>query len=156
MLGGVAAGFGDYFDVDPVLVRLGFVLLTFATGIGILFYIICWVNHARRHSIRLWTEISCEKMSEEVKEAAERVASEARGVGEEARVAAERVASEVREVGESGRVHLIGGAILVAFGLMLLADRILLDVRLALLAALRQRVAPDPRGDRRRPRHALP
>ena len=44
MLGGVAAGFGDYFDVDPVLVRLGFVLLTFATaGIGILFYIICWV-----------------------------------------------------------------------------------------------------------------
>ena len=124
MLGGVAAGFGDYFDVDPVLVRLGFVLLTFATGIGILFYIICWVIMPDDEASVPRQRSPGEKMSEDVKEAAERVASEARGVGEEARVAAERVASEVREVGESGRVHLIGGAILVAFGLMLLADRI--------------------------------
>ena len=106
MLGGVAAGFGDYFDVDPVLVRLGFVLLTFATGIGILFYIICWVIMPDDTASASGQRSPGEKMSEEVKEAAE------------------RVASEVREVGESGRVHLIGGAILVAFGLMLLADRI--------------------------------
>ncbi len=38
---GVGAGFADYFNVDPVLVRLGFVLLAFANGIGLLFYIIC-------------------------------------------------------------------------------------------------------------------
>ena len=43
VLGGVAAGLGDYFDVDPVLMRLGFVLLTFASAIGLLFYVICWV-----------------------------------------------------------------------------------------------------------------
>ena len=42
-IGGVCAGFADYFSVDPVLVRLGFVLLAFANGIGVLFYIICWV-----------------------------------------------------------------------------------------------------------------
>ena len=106
MLGGVAAGFGDYFDVDPVLVRLGFVLLTFATGIGILFYVICWVIMPDDEASVPRQKSPGEKMSEDVKKAAE------------------RVASEVREVGESGRVHLIGGAILVAFGLMLLADRI--------------------------------
>ncbi len=117
ILGGVAAGFGDYFDVDPVLVRLGFVLLTFATGIGILFYIICWVIMPDDEAPAPARKPPGEKMSEEVGEAADRVASEVRE-------AADRVAGEVREVGESGRVHLIGGAILVAFGLMLLADRI--------------------------------
>jgi phage shock protein C len=43
VLGGVAAGFGDYLQVDPVLVRIGFVLLTFAHAIGLLLYAVCWV-----------------------------------------------------------------------------------------------------------------
>jgi phage shock protein C len=42
VLGGVAAGFGRYLDVDPVLARLGFVLLAFVNGLGILFYLVCW------------------------------------------------------------------------------------------------------------------
>ncbi len=43
VFGGVAAGFGEYLDVDPVLVRLGFVLLAFVHGLGVLFYVACWV-----------------------------------------------------------------------------------------------------------------
>lgn len=43
VLGGVAAGFGDYLQVDPVLVRIGFALLAFAHGLGLLLYAICWV-----------------------------------------------------------------------------------------------------------------
>ena len=43
VIAGVAAGFADYFDVDPVLVRLIFVLLTFLHGAGALFYLVCWV-----------------------------------------------------------------------------------------------------------------
>jgi phage shock protein C len=42
MLGGVAGGLGDYFGVDPVLVRLAWVALAFA-GIGILAYIVAWI-----------------------------------------------------------------------------------------------------------------
>jgi len=42
VLGGVAAGFGRYLDVDPVLARLAFVLLAFVNGLGILFYLACW------------------------------------------------------------------------------------------------------------------
>ena len=38
---GVAGGVAEYFDIDPVLVRLGWVLLTIATGgIGLLVYIV--------------------------------------------------------------------------------------------------------------------
>lgn len=43
VLGGVASGFGRYLDVDPVLVRIAFVILAFANGLGILLYLICWV-----------------------------------------------------------------------------------------------------------------
>ena len=43
MVGGVAAGFADHFDVDTVWIRLGFVLLTFGSGFGILAYVACWI-----------------------------------------------------------------------------------------------------------------
>ncbi len=40
MIFGVAAGLADYLNVDPVLVRLIFVIMTLAGGPGILLYII--------------------------------------------------------------------------------------------------------------------
>ena len=42
-IAGVAAGFGHYLGVDPTIVRLAFVLLAFAGGIGILLYLVCWL-----------------------------------------------------------------------------------------------------------------
>ena len=43
MLGGVAGGLAEYFDVDPTIVRLIFVLTVLAGGAGFLAYIIMWV-----------------------------------------------------------------------------------------------------------------
>ncbi|NLD57009.1 MAG: PspC domain-containing protein [Methanomicrobiales archaeon] len=44
MLGGVCGGIGRALDVDPVIIRLVWVLLTlFSLGTGILFYIIAWI-----------------------------------------------------------------------------------------------------------------
>ncbi|MFN0072770.1 MAG: PspC domain-containing protein [Chloroflexota bacterium] len=40
MVAGVAAGLADYFDVDPTLVRLVFVIAALINGIGIFVYII--------------------------------------------------------------------------------------------------------------------
>ncbi|MCL5411874.1 MAG: PspC domain-containing protein [Patescibacteria group bacterium] len=41
IIAGVAGGLGEYFEVDPTLVRIVFVLLTLISGgLGILFYII--------------------------------------------------------------------------------------------------------------------
>lgn len=42
ILGGVASGLADLLGVDPVLVRVGFVLLAFAGGTGILAYLALW------------------------------------------------------------------------------------------------------------------
>jgi phage shock protein PspC (stress-responsive transcriptional regulator) len=43
MIGGVAAGLGDYFDIDPTIVRLVFVLSIFVGGAGFIAYIIMWI-----------------------------------------------------------------------------------------------------------------
>ena len=43
VIAGVAGGLGEYFNVDPVIVRLLFVLLGFAGGNGLLVYVIAWI-----------------------------------------------------------------------------------------------------------------
>ncbi len=43
ILGGVCGGLGEYFNLDPVLIRVIFVILAFIHGIGILLYIIMLV-----------------------------------------------------------------------------------------------------------------
>jgi len=40
MITGVCGGIAEYLNVDPTLIRLGFVLLTFASGTGILLYLV--------------------------------------------------------------------------------------------------------------------
>jgi phage shock protein C len=43
VFGGVAGGLGEYFDIDPVFVRVIFVVATLAGAAGILAYIILWI-----------------------------------------------------------------------------------------------------------------
>ena len=43
ILGGVCGGLGEYFEIDPVLVRSFFVIATFGWGVSILAYIVLWI-----------------------------------------------------------------------------------------------------------------
>jgi len=43
MLGGVALGLADYFDVDPTIVRIGFVALAFVGGLAVPLYLAGWL-----------------------------------------------------------------------------------------------------------------
>ncbi|NIO45128.1 MAG: PspC domain-containing protein [Candidatus Aenigmarchaeota archaeon] len=43
ILGGVCGGIGEYLDVDPVIIRLLWIIGSFAWGFGILAYIIAWI-----------------------------------------------------------------------------------------------------------------
>ncbi len=58
VLGGVCGGLGAYFNIDPVVLRIIFVVLFFINGIGFLAYIILWiavpkaVNTAQRLEMR--------------------------------------------------------------------------------------------------------
>jgi phage shock protein C len=42
-IAGVCAGFGAYFDMDPTLIRLLWIVLVLAGGAGILLYLIAWI-----------------------------------------------------------------------------------------------------------------
>ena len=43
MLGGVCGGIAEYFNIDPTLIRLAFVLFFLADGAGILAYVVGWI-----------------------------------------------------------------------------------------------------------------
>ena len=42
-IGGVCAGLADYFDLDPTIVRVVWLLAIFFAGTGFLIYIILWI-----------------------------------------------------------------------------------------------------------------
>lgn len=43
LVAGVCGGLGNYFNVDPVLVRLTFILAMLLFGFGLLPYLLLWV-----------------------------------------------------------------------------------------------------------------
>ena len=43
MIAGVCAGIGKYFNLDPTIVRVLYVLMVFFAGFGILLYLILWL-----------------------------------------------------------------------------------------------------------------
>ena len=42
-IAGVCGGLGEFFDLDPVLFRVAFVVLAFVGGLGILLYLVLWL-----------------------------------------------------------------------------------------------------------------
>jgi phage shock protein C len=47
-LAGVCGGIAEYLGIDATLIRLGWILLTFLGGSGILAYLIAWVVMPKR------------------------------------------------------------------------------------------------------------
>jgi len=43
VLGGVCGGIGQYFKIDPLIIRIIFLVVVFGFGIGLLIYIILWI-----------------------------------------------------------------------------------------------------------------
>jgi len=43
IVGGVCGGIGEYFEVDPVLIRLGWVIGSLIYGVGVLAYLVAWI-----------------------------------------------------------------------------------------------------------------
>lgn len=43
MIAGVCAGIGKYFNLDPTIIRVLYVLMVFFAGFGILLYLILWL-----------------------------------------------------------------------------------------------------------------
>lgn len=109
VLGGVAAGFGRYLDVDPVLARLAFVLLAFVHGLGILFYLACWLLMPRSDAVAV-------------------AAPASPGAGaafETLREAGSQLAAGVRQgVPDPAAAQLAIGSVLIVGGALLLAHNL--------------------------------
>jgi len=103
VLGGVAAGFGLYLDVDPVLVRLAFVVLSFANGLGVLLYLVGWVVMPKEGAAESTASTGVEGALAGAREAAQEAA---RAIG--------------RATDDGGGARLVIGYGLVALGLVLL------------------------------------
>lgn len=43
VFGGIAGGLSQYFNIDPIIIRVIFVVVTIMHGIGLLLYIILWI-----------------------------------------------------------------------------------------------------------------
>ena len=76
-MGGVCGGLGRYLAIDPVFVRLFFVILALTDGIGFLLYIVLWVVLPEAESAELEFEGT-------VSSGAHEIAGKAREMGQEA------------------------------------------------------------------------
>ena len=108
VLGGVAAGIGDYIDMDPVLIRLLFILLCMAGGSGLIIYIVAWLVMPRDDQ---------ENATDGMPPPADQFANEVREAGE-------RVVGNIRRsTGDAGRGRVMGGLILMALGFLFLMNQ---------------------------------
>jgi len=41
-LAGVCGGFAEYFDIDPTIVRIIWLVAVLCAGVGLIAYLICW------------------------------------------------------------------------------------------------------------------
>lgn len=48
LIAGVASGLGEYFDIDPVLIRALFVAGVFLSGVSVIVYLVLWIIMPQR------------------------------------------------------------------------------------------------------------
>ncbi len=107
MIGGVCSGLGNYFGIDPTLVRLFFVLLALAEGTGLLLYFILWIVVPREDRVEGTT------LEANVRAGADEIAERARQLGDDLQ----------KGVSISNQqVSTILGATLIILGVVFLLD----------------------------------
>lgn len=74
MVAGVCGGIAKYFDFDPTLVRLLFVLFVLWGGGGVLAYIICWIIIPTESSVKKTPDEVIKENQEEIKETVSKTA----------------------------------------------------------------------------------
>lgn len=104
ILGGVAGGLGEYFQIDPTLVRIIFILLAlFAGGFGILLYLILWFILPSENDTTTHPHTTMKNNMQDF------------------RTSVQSMGQRLREENRSGS-HLWLGGILVIIGLLVLSN----------------------------------
>lgn len=104
-IGGVCGGIGAYLNVDPLWLRLLFLLLFFGFGTGILLYIILWIvlpeakTTAEKLEMR-GEDINIDNIERSIREEAENLKQRATKFGKKARVEAEGTGERIKNMAE--------------------------------------------------------
>jgi phage shock protein C len=114
-IGGVASGLADYFDIDPLLVRLIFVILALAGGGGVLIYIILWIFTPERPFEMNHTQNNPTMENQQT------------FYGDQKPPETEQQPKTDRPVPKN-RGNLIGGLVLITLGILFLADELIPNI----------------------------
>lgn len=79
VIAGVAGGLGEYFNMDPTIVRVLFVILTIFGGSGIIIYIVLWLVMPTESSNSALTSESVKSNIEDIKFTTQTFAHKIRG-----------------------------------------------------------------------------
>jgi len=112
MIFGVAGGLAEYFDIDPVLIRVVFALLVFSTGVGLIAYIVLAIVMPSQTS-------GAADQGDVVRENVEQMRGDVSRAGERLGVA---FRDEGRPAARSGGRYLAGVVLIVVGGLLLAAN----------------------------------
>jgi phage shock protein PspC (stress-responsive transcriptional regulator) len=114
VFGGVAGGIAEYFDVDPIIIRMLFVVIAFAGGGGALVYAILWIAIPQRPIIPPVYNMGSGETS---------TPPPPPGTESSQAYTAEPMPPFGMKPERSERGGLIGGLVLITLGSIFLADR---------------------------------
>jgi phage shock protein C len=106
ILFGVCGGLAEYFEIDSTIVRIAFILLTLASGVGIIAYIVFLL-------------VVPKEISEEPVNRSDNLKEFAKETGDHAK----RIAAEAKEIRWGNRRKMFGGA-LVLIGFFLIVQKL--------------------------------
>ncbi len=118
VFGGVAGGIAEYFDIDPIIIRLLFVIIAFAGGGGAIVYLILWIALPLE-------PITMFNMNMGSASATDAGNPEAQDATDTNPGASDSFKMPVKTENRSG---LIGGIILISLGLIFLANRFIPNI----------------------------
>jgi len=128
ILGGVCSGLAEGLRIDPLWVRLGFVLLAFLQGVGLLIYIVLWLVMPEQVEGQDRTYSGFDSMGADLKRIGAELKSQFGGTPKPAPTQEQPAPSETTATSSrapastrsTGRTSIGLGIVLVAVGLILL------------------------------------
>jgi phage shock protein C len=127
ILGGVCSGLADGLHIDPLWVRLGFVLLAFLQGVGLLIYIVLWLVMPEQVEGQDATRSGFDSMSADLKRIGTELKTQFSGTPKPAPAQEQSVPTDTSSTSSTApappsaaRTSIGLGIVLVAVGLILL------------------------------------
>ncbi|HHX43540.1 MAG TPA: PspC domain-containing protein [Chloroflexi bacterium] len=115
VIAGVCGGLGAYLRIDPLILRILFVVLAMVNGIGLFVYLVLWIVVPSSDAVQA-------QQDEMIRHNVNEIGARARAFGQEARSAFQSHRAQ-RQVGGADHAEqraIIGGAILIGLGLLIL------------------------------------